>query len=150
MMREPITEKDNKQEEWYKEADEQTLETLPDFLDMLASKYTHDYGTICHAVTAAAIGAAKAMDRTEQGGITGFQAGAIMWEFIKKWMLKEPPLRLLEMREMCYPQYEDRFNEISEDTWKLIQERAQEASINKRVTGKTGRRAISSRGNMGI
>ena len=36
-----------------------------------------DYGTVCHAI------ALSAVARTAQGGITGFQAGAVMWEFIK-------------------------------------------------------------------
>ena len=80
-----ITEEMKIHEEWYKQAKEQTLETLPAFLNHLINDYGHDYGTICHAIAAGAIGAAYALERSPQGGITGFQAGCIMWCFIRHW-----------------------------------------------------------------
>lgn len=55
------------------------------FPKKLTEDYGHDYGTIGHAVAASAIGAATAVDHSPTGGITGFQAGAIMWEFIQHW-----------------------------------------------------------------
>ena len=64
---------------WYAQAADKamTLETLPAFLKELA-EYKHDYNTICYALTAGAIATAWALNRTPNGGITGFQAGAIM------------------------------------------------------------------------
>ena len=50
--RKNITELDGLQEEWYKEAKSQTMETLSTFITGLVSNYEHDYGTICHAITA--------------------------------------------------------------------------------------------------
>ena len=44
-----------------------------------------DYGTVCHAIALSAVATAWAANKTAQGGITGFQAGAVMWEFIKNW-----------------------------------------------------------------
>lgn len=87
MEKRVITEKDNKDiiDGWFKAAKEQTLETLPSFMNHILNDYTHDYGTICHALTACAIGAAYAGDKSKQGGITGFQAGCIMWDFIRHW-----------------------------------------------------------------
>lgn len=93
----PITEKIGEHEVWYKEAKQQTLESLPTFIRHLTEDYQHDYGTICHAVTAAAIAAAYVANKTPQGGITGFQAGAVMWEFMQNWdtSLKDKPLKLI-------------------------------------------------------
>lgn len=109
---------------WRKEADDQTLETLPAFLQKLAA-HKHDYNTICYAVACAAVASAKSMNRTPNGGITGFQAGAVMWEFIGHWMhLDGKHLRLTEYENMLFPQYEDRFTTISESTWKWLQEQA--------------------------
>lgn len=45
----------------------------------------HDYGTICVAIGAIAAAAARAADRSPNGGITGFQAGAVFWEFTRAW-----------------------------------------------------------------
>ena len=119
-----IKEEDNVQEKWYVEAKIQTLETLPEFCDKLANGYSHDYGTICHALTAAAIGAATAMDNSKQGGITGFQAGYIGWEFIKNWNGLTGPAKIIKFSDLLYPQYESRFNTISEDTWNWLKKEA--------------------------
>lgn len=80
-----ITEEDKVHLEWYKQASKQTLETLPSFLKNLMEGYNHDYGTVCHALAAGAVATAWAMNAHDNGGITGFQAGAVMWEFIKGW-----------------------------------------------------------------
>lgn len=110
---------------WYARAADKamTLETLPAFLKELA-EYPHDYNTICYAVTAGAIAAAWAMNRTPNGGITGFQAGAIMWEFMGAWNDVKAPARLLKFEDALFPQYADKFNSISPDTWKWLQEEA--------------------------
>ena len=122
-----ITESDNVHEEFYKEATskEMSLEKLPAFLKKLTKEYRHDYGTICHALTAGAIATMWAMNRTPQGGITGFQASCIMWEFIKQWMGYKTPMRLIKYEEMLYPQYAHKFNNtISTETWKFLQDEA--------------------------
>lgn len=63
-----ITEQDKIHEEWYKEASEMTLENLPEFLRKLTEDYSHDYGTICHAISAAAAAAAWAVEKSPCGG----------------------------------------------------------------------------------
>lgn len=73
-----ITEELGLHKEWYEEAKKQTLNTLPAFVSNLVENYSHDYGTICHAITAAALGAANAVEESPEGGITGFQANCIM------------------------------------------------------------------------
>ena len=121
-----ITEKDGVHQEWYKEAKRQTLESLPAFLRHLTEDYIHDYGTICHALAAAAIAAAAALEHSPQGGISGFQGGAVMWGFIGHWIGKEDqPLRLLDYEQMLFPQYEETFTTISPSTWEWLQNEAQ-------------------------
>ncbi len=99
-MTEPIkiTEEMGVHKDWYKQAEKQTLESLPEFMRHLLSDYQHDYGTICHAVAACAVGAAWAANSAPHGGITGFQAGAVMWEFIRHWKYdgQDKPLQLLD------------------------------------------------------
>ena len=58
-----------------------TPQQLADFVTWLDT-HRQDYGTICHAMAAAAIAGASCMDHmpNADGGITGFQAGAVMWE----------------------------------------------------------------------
>lgn len=124
---EKITEKDGVYEDWYIEAGEQTLKTLPKFLDKLANKYGHDYGTICHAIAAAAIGGAWAVERSPSGGITGFQASCVMWEFIRRWNYSgnKCGLKITDYDNLLYPQYEQYFEKtIDSETWQVIQEEA--------------------------
>ena len=117
-------------EEWRKEATKVTLKTLPVFLDKLMNDYKHDYGTICHAISIGSIATMWAMNNEEQGGITGFQAGIIMWENIRNWQteLRDVPIKLVTYEDMLYPQYENKFEKtISKSTWEWLQLKAQEA-----------------------
>jgi hypothetical protein len=133
-----ITEKDGMQEEWYKEA--KAVKTKEDFIvffDKLDLKYMHDYGTICHAVAATALAGAYLMEHSDQGGITGFQAGAINWEFISHWMHIDGPARFLDYSNMLYPQYQEKFEKVISqeivdwlkvEAMKLLAEAAKETS----------------------
>ena len=102
-----------------------TLDTLPSFMaDALDRE--HDYGTICIAVGACAVAAAKAADRHPNGGITGFQASAVFWEFVRGWgTFGDGPKRMVSYRDMLYPQYEEKFDKrISAETWVWLQDEA--------------------------
>ena len=124
---EKITEQMGKQKEWYKDASspDMTLDKLPKFLEHLTNDYKHDYGTICHAMAAGAVATAWAINRTPQGGITGFQASAVMWEFITNWMQKTGPLELVDYSSMLFPQYEENFQKvITESVWNYLQTEA--------------------------
>ena len=114
-------------QDWEKKSKAATLETLPDFLKELSESYNHDYGTICHAVAIGATAAAWAMNKSEQGGITGFQAGAIMWEFIRSWNYSsnKTGLKLVDYDNFLFPQYEDSFEKtLSLSIWESIKEEA--------------------------
>jgi hypothetical protein len=125
-MAQTITEDDKAVlDQWRKEAKEQTLETLPAWLKHLSEDYDHDYGTICHAIALGAYAAAGVVDRGPHGGITGFQASAIMWEFMRYWNNIEGPCRLMQYSNMLYPQYEDKYNKtIDKSTWEWLQKEA--------------------------
>jgi hypothetical protein len=122
-----ITEKDEEIiKAWFIEAKDGKT-SVDEFIKKLNDNYNHDYGTICHAVAAAAVKAAWAMNAQPQGGITGFQAGAVMWEFIRHWNCMEGPARLINYNVMLYPQYANKFEKIiNQGTWKWLQKSASE------------------------
>lgn len=120
-----ITESQGLQKEWMEEARKMNLKKLPAFLKKLTEDYSHDYGTICHAIAAAAIAAAWSVERTPQGGITGFQAGAIMWEMIKGWgIFGEGPKAMLCYNDLLYPQYDYKWRTISKETFDYLKKKA--------------------------
>lgn len=123
-----ITEEMQLEKEWFKQAREQTLETLPSFINHIMNDYEHDYGTVCHAIGACALAAAWAADKSAQGGITGFQAGFVMWDFIRQWNYTHNTcgMGILDYDNMLYPQYEHKFKTISEWNWEELQKKAKE------------------------
>jgi hypothetical protein len=124
-----ITEEDHPEEEWFKSAYDQTVETLPEFVNHLMNDYCHDYGTVCHAIAACAMAAIHAADNTElNGGITVFQASFVMWDIVKQMCFRgnEVGLKIIDYDDMLYPQYEHKFNKtISLDRFERLQEVAQ-------------------------
>lgn len=122
-----INEEMHLEKEWFEEARKQTLDTLSQFIDHLMTDYYHDYGTVCHAIAASALAATYAADSAPQGGITGFQASFIMWDFIKQWMKSNNKcgLKLVDYDDILYPQYKYKFDKtISQNTWEAIQKEA--------------------------
>ncbi len=115
------------EKEWFKEAGKCTIETLPAFVDHIMNDYIHDYGTACHAVSACAIAAAWAA--CNQEGLTGFQAGFVMWDFVREWSYSSNKcgLSIINWDNLLYPQYEYRFRgmEIPESIWHKVVEEAQ-------------------------
>ena len=113
--------------EWEEEAGKMTLEDLPAFLKKLTEDYQHDYGTICHAIAIGAVAASYALNNTPQGNITGFQAGCIMWEFIRTWNHKDNVcgMKIINYDNMLFPQYEENFDKtITNYTWEKMKEEA--------------------------
>lgn len=124
-----INEEMHLEKEWFEEASKQTPETLMEFISHIMNDYEHDYGTVCHAISACAIAAAWAANKMDGacGGITGFQAGFIMWDFIKQW---EYPynrcgLRIIDYDDMLYPQFEHKFDKVlTKETLEALREEA--------------------------
>lgn len=129
MEKKPINEKMHLEKEWFAKASNEirTPEDLANFAKELFENYSHDYGTVCHAVSALALAGAWLGAHME--GITGFQAGFVMWDFIRYWNYENNQcgLRLLNFDDMLFPQYAYKFEKrISADTWKRVQEVAKE------------------------
>lgn len=131
-MKQQITEEMKIHDEWYKEAKKQTVETLSEFVRHLTEDYSHNCGTICHAVAAAGIAAMCAVDNSPTGGITEFQAGCIMWKVIREWNFQnnKTGLKILDYDNLLYPQYENSFISISSKIWESVKKEAQN-KINK-------------------
>lgn len=127
-MKERITEEMKIHEKWFEEAKKQTTDTLTEFVRHLAEDYEHDYGTICHAVTAAGLAGMYAVENSPSGGITGFQAGLCMWGIVRQWSYKNNKcgLRMLDFDKLLYPQYEYVFKSISKDTLEAVRKEAVE------------------------
>lgn len=123
-----LSEKEFK-EQFYKKASEvKTPEELTTLLKEI-TEFNHDYGTIVYGCTAAMKAAMNVVNRSPQGGITGFQAGCMGWEMIKELMGTTPnaPLKLTDYHNMLYPQYADKFEKrISTATWEYLQLQAAE------------------------
>lgn len=113
---------------WFAQAREvKNLDQFHALYRRLNEQYVQDYGTCVHAITALAVAAAWLGNGSElaRGGITGFQAGCVQWGFITRWMNKEGAMRLLEYRDMLYPQNAEKFERrISKETWDDLQAQA--------------------------
>lgn len=114
-----------------------TPEELAEFVKFI-SNVPLDYGTAVYAQCAAMLAAQHVMNQGKQGGITGFQAGFIGWEMVKKFMsVGDCGLSLIDWENMLYPQYEERFEKtISRDIFEGLQKKAKEClakTDNKRL-----------------
>lgn len=136
--RQKIEEKDGVHKAWYDEARKiEDPKALDKFVRHLRDDYQHDYGTICHAVAAAAIAAAWCINgEPRQGGITGFQAGAIMWEYIRAWQNLKGPARLVKFEDMLFPQHAERFAPVMTlETWAWLRAEADRNIVEHKKTG---------------
>lgn len=131
MARQVVTEEMHPEKEWFQKAKEQTPDTIMAYINHVMNDYSHDYGTICHAIAACAVAAAWAANNADGacGGITGFQSSFVMWDFIRHWMYENNKcgMRLVDYDCMLYPQYRDKFDKtISKDVWEQLQKAASE------------------------
>lgn len=106
---------------------EVTLEELPSFISELMDR-EHDYGSICVAIGIAAAATAWACNKHKNGGVTGFQAGAVFWEFVRAWgspSIGECGARIVNYDDLLFPQYADKFTSISADTLEAVRKAAE-------------------------
>lgn len=113
-------------EEWKKQAKSvESIEEFNDFYNHLMNDYHHDYGTVCRAIGELAVAAAS-LGANEQG-ITGFQAGFVMWEFLGNWLYNHNKvgLGIIDFDNMLYPQYQYKFEKtITPRLWDALQKEA--------------------------
>lgn len=105
----------------------ETIDDLTEYLKWIEENCDYDYGVAPRSVAQAALATAWYMSK--QFGLTGFQAGFVMWDFIGDWNCLEDPcgLRLVNYDNMLYPQREDMFEKtISKTTWDKLQKKAKQ------------------------
>lgn len=128
MEKQQITEEMGIHKEWYKNAADQTLDTLMGFINHLMNDYQHDYGTICHAMAASMMATMWAINHSDSGGITGFQASHVMWQLVRNICFRsnKTGLRIIDYDDMLFPQYAYKFDKVmSSEQFEILQEEAQ-------------------------
>lgn len=113
------TNEDAKQ--WYEDAKKQTPETLAAFLSHVNDDYEHTYDSAVWAVAAGALAGAWAMNKQDQMGITGFQAGGVMWTFVREWLHIEGPVGMIKYNDMLFPQNDYKFKTITKSMFEELQ-----------------------------
>ena len=102
--------------------DIKSFDDLVTFLQRVKENYNTGYGTAPRAIAQAAL--ATAWYLASDFGITGFQAGFVMWDFIRDWQYSsnECGMRIVDYDNMLYPQYDYKFEKtISKDTFESLQ-----------------------------
>ena len=102
-----------------------TFDDLVVFLKDVRDNYGNGYGEAPRAMAQAAL--AVAWYLSSEFGITGFQAGFVMWDFIQGWTKTHNKcgLKLVDYDDMLYPQYDYKFEKtISSSVWESLQKQA--------------------------
>lgn len=102
-----------------------SFDDLVSFLKDVEEHYNYDYGVAPRAIAQASL--AVAWHLAEKFGITGFQAGFTMWDFIRDWQYSgnRCGLKIVDYDNMLYPQYQYKFEKtINESTWVDLQKEA--------------------------
>lgn len=115
--------------------DIKTIEELCDLIKEVEEKFNYDYGVAPRSIGAVAAVVANYLSR--EMGITGFQAGCAMFDFIRGYIKTNNKcgLKLVDFDDMLYPQYDHKFAKtISSHAWKSIQKEAKERLAEKNHT----------------
>jgi hypothetical protein len=115
---------------WMEVAKEQKFDTLQAFLKKIYDDIPLSYGNICHKIGIAAIATMYAFENSDQGGITGFQSGCILWDVVCAWTSNYDPQKLIHFKDMLYPQYNQQFATISKETFTWLQTEAKKSIDN--------------------
>ena len=102
--------------------DIKSFDDLVAFLQRVKDNCNTGYGTAPRAIAQAAL--ATAWYLASDFGITGFQAGCTMWDFIRDWSYSgnKCGLKIVDYDNMLYPQYDDHFEKtIKRYTFEALQ-----------------------------
>lgn len=108
-----------------REAIQGDFDKLVNLLADIRDNYDSGYGEAPRAIAQASLAVADYF--AKKFGITCFQAGAVMWDFIRDWNFKNNKcgLKIIDYDDMLYPQYEDKFEKtISKETFAALQDEA--------------------------
>ena len=103
-----------------------SLDDLMNYIQNIRDNYDIGYGTTPRAIAQAAL--ATSYYLADVFNITGFQAGFVMWDFIRDWSFRgnKCGLKIIDYDDMLYPQYNHKFQKtISKDTFEALQEEAE-------------------------
>ena len=98
-----------------------TFEELTKYLKMIKDDYNTGYGTAPRAIAQACLAVGWYLSGVF--GITGFQAGTVMWDFIQDWALpgNQCGAKLVDYDKMLFPQYRSEFTRtIPKGTWDCL------------------------------
>lgn len=104
-----------------------TIEELCDLIKEVEEKFNYDYGVAPRSIGAVATVVADYL--SYQMGITGFQSGCVMCDFVLNYSYPNNKcgLRIVNYDNMLYPQYDYKFAKtISPRTWEALQKEARE------------------------
>jgi hypothetical protein len=110
-----------------KAKDIETFDDLVDFLKYIKDNCNTGYGTAPRAMAQAALAVSHYL--SGEFGITGFQAGFVMWDFITGWTYtgNKCGLKMVDYDNMLFPQYGYKFEKtISSDVWESLKKQAEE------------------------
>ena len=113
--------------------DIKSFDDLVAFLQRVKDNYKTGYGTAPRAIAQAAL--ATAWYLSSDFGITGFQAGFVMWDFIEDWLYSgnKCGMKIVDYDNMLYPQYDYKFDKtISRNTFEALQKNASELLKNSK------------------
>lgn len=117
--------------EWFKAAEEMTVNLLPDFITELTQKYKKDVDYRCipefpHIICAIALAGANAAMKVFTRKLSPEQRQKVLVHFIKEWVpeYKKAPFRLIDYSWMLYPGAEFVYNTIEPVAWKWVQTQA--------------------------
>lgn len=106
--------------------DIKSFDDLVAFLQRVKDTCNTGYGTAPRAIAQAAL--ATAWYLASDFGITGFQAGCTMWDFIRDWQYSgnECGMKIVDYDNMLYPQYGYKYEKtIKRYTFETMQKVAQ-------------------------
>lgn len=105
--------------------DIKSFDDLVAFLQRVKDNCNTGYGTAPRAIAQAAL--ATAWFLSSDFGITGFQAGCVMWDFLRDWMYSgnKCGMKIVDYDEMLYPQYEYKYQKtMRRDIFDALQKTA--------------------------
>ena len=107
--------------------DIKSFDDLVAFLQRVKDTCNTGYGTAPRAIAQAALATANYL--ASDFGITGFQAGCTMWDFIRDWQYPNNKcgMKIINYDDMLYPQYGYKYEKIiSYDTADALIKAAEE------------------------
>lgn len=110
-----------------------TFDDLAAFLKDVEANCNYDYGVAPRSIAQASLAVGYYL--ADKFGITGFQAGCVMWDFVRDWSYpyNKCGLKMVNYDDMLYPQYDHKYEKtISSDVWRHLQE---EAKVNLETRG---------------